>query len=176
MGLENVSDRKADGGGCHGIFVCMVVILKPGGLTMDNYLWVKAFHVISIISWMAALLYMPRLFIYHGRQQEGSKACDTFKTMERKLQKFIMTPAMIASWLFGLMLAFFFVDHWSAPWFHVKLLMVVFLTGFHYVLTVWRKDFELDCNVRSERFYRFANEVPTVLMIIIVVMVIVKPF
>lgn len=142
---------------------------------MDGYLWLKALHVISIIAWMAGLVYLPRLFVYHTMQKAGSDASETFKTMERKLLKMIMTPSMISSWIFGLIVAVQ-IDAFSDPWFHVKLLMVVGMTAFHMMLGKWRKDFEADQNEKTERFYRLVNEVPTVLMIIIVIMVIVKPF
>lgn len=142
---------------------------------MDGYLWLKALHVISIIAWMAGLVYLPRLFVYHTMQKSGSDASETFKTMERKLLKMIMTPAMLSSWIFGLIVAVQ-IDAFSDPWFHVKLLMVVGMTAFHMMLGKWRKDFEADRNEKTERFYRLVNEVPTVLMIIIVIMVIVKPF
>ena len=142
---------------------------------MDIYLWVKALHVISIIAWMAGLFYLPRLFVYHSIQKSGSDTSKTLKVMERKLLKAIMNPAMIASWVFGLYIAAK-IGAFSEPWFHVKLLMVVFLTVFHIMLGKWRKDFEADRNEKSEGFYRWVNEVPTVLMIIIVIMVIVKPF
>ncbi len=142
---------------------------------MDAYLWLKALHVISIISWMAGLVYLPRLFVYHTMQQAGSDTGETFKVMERKLLKMIMNPAMIASWLFGLIVAVQ-IDAFSQPWFHVKLLLVVLMTGFHMMLGKWRKDFEADRNEKSEKFFRVVNEVPTVLMIVIVIMVIVKPF
>jgi putative membrane protein len=145
------------------------------GFGMDGYSWFKALHVISIISWMAGLVYLPRLFVYHTMQKPGSDTSETLKVMERKLLKYIMTPAMISSWLFGLTLVLFYID-WSEPWFHVKLLMVIGLTVFHMMLAIWRREFEADLNKRSERFYRMINEVPTVLMIIIVIMVIVKPF
>ncbi len=142
---------------------------------MDLYLWLKALHVISIIAWMAGLFYLPRLFVYHSAQTSGSDISETLKIMERRLLKVIMNPAMIASWIFGFIIAA--KSHsFSEPWFHVKLLMVVALTVFHIMLGIWRKQFESDKNQKSERFYRLVNEVPTVLMIIIVIMVIVKPF
>ncbi len=142
---------------------------------MDLYLWLKALHVISIIAWMAGLFYLPRLFVYHTLEKSGSDTSETLKIMERRLLKVIMNPAMIASWIFGLIIAA--QSHaFSEPWFHVKLLMVMALTVFHIMLGKWRKQFETDQNEKSERFYRLVNEVPTVLMIIIVIMVIVKPF
>jgi len=142
---------------------------------MDTYLWLKALHVISIIAWMAGLFYLPRLFVYHTQQKTGSETSELFKIMERRLLKAIMNPAMIASWIFGLIIAAK-IHAFSEPWFHVKLLMVIGLTVFHIMLGKWRKDFEADKNQRTERFFRLINEVPTVLMIIIIIMVIVKPF
>ncbi|MCP4933785.1 MAG: protoporphyrinogen oxidase HemJ [bacterium] len=142
---------------------------------MDAFLWLKALHVISIIAWMAGLLYLPRLFVYHAMQTSGSDAGDTLKLMELRLLKVIMNPALIASWVFGLIIATQSYA-FSQPWFHVKLLMVVALTAFHIMLGKWRKQFEIDQNEKSEQFFRLVNEVPTVLMIIIVILVIVKPF
>ena len=142
---------------------------------MDGYLWLKALHVISIIAWMAGMFYLPRLFVYHTMEKSGSDTSETLKVMERKLLKFIMNPAMIASWIFGLIIAVQ-IGAFSQPWFHVKLLMVVGMTVFHIMLGIWRKAFEADRNDKSERFFRLVNEVPTLLMIIIVIMVIVKPF
>ena len=142
---------------------------------MDSYLWLKALHLISIIVWMAGLFYLPRLFVYHCGQKSGSESSEMLKGMERKLLKMIMNPAMILSWFFGLIIAAK-LHAFSAPWFHVKLLMVIGLTVFHIMLGRWRKDFEADGNQRPERFYRLVNEIPTVLMIIIVIMVSVKPF
>ena len=142
---------------------------------MDAYLWLKALHVISIIAWMAGLLYLPRLFVYHAAEKTGSDTSETLKIMERRLLKVIMNPAMIASWIFGFIIAA--KSHaFSEPWLHVKLLLVVALTVFHIMLGKWRKQFETDQNEKTERFFRLINEVPTVLMIFIVIMVIVKPF
>lgn len=144
-------------------------------LSGDAFLWVKALHVISVIAWMAGLLYMPRLFVYHTQAQVGSHASETFKVMERRLLKAIMNPAMIASWVFGLW-ALVSLDAWSDGWVHAKLTCVVLMTLAHMFMASWRKDFEFDRNTRSETFFRIANEVPTVLMIAIVILVIVKPF
>ncbi|MGA8690799.1 MAG: protoporphyrinogen oxidase HemJ [Methyloceanibacter sp.] len=139
--------------------------------------YIKAFHVIAIIAWMAGLLYLPRLFVYHAESPKGSAEGETFKVMERKLLKLITTPAMLASWLFGLILAFSGAIDWSADgWFHLKLALVLLLSAFHGLLAKWTKDFALDRNTRSPRFYRIANEVPTILMIGIVILVIVRPF
>ena len=139
--------------------------------------YIKAFHVIAIIAWMAGLLYLPRLFVYHAASKKGSEQSETFKVMERRLLRFIATPAMLASWALGLMLAFSGVIDWSRDgWFYVKLALVLALSAFHGLLAMWTKDFALDRNTRSARFYRIANEVPTLLMIFIVILVIVRPF
>jgi protoporphyrinogen IX oxidase len=139
--------------------------------------YIKAFHVIAIIAWMAGLLYLPRLFVYHAASKVGSEQSETFKVMERRLLKFITTPAMIASWVLGLYLALSGVIDWSADgWFHAKLALVILLSAFHGLLAKWTKDFGADRNTHSARFYRMANEVPTVLMIFIVILVVVRPF
>ncbi len=138
-------------------------------------LWLKSLHVISIIAWMAGLLYLPRLFVYHCTAAQGSELADTLKIMERRLLKAIMTPAMLASWVFGFWLAMR-MGVFTEGWFHVKLLLVILMTAFHFMAAKWRKDFEADNNQRSQRFFRLANEVPTVLMIVIVILVILKPF
>jgi putative membrane protein len=139
------------------------------------YEWIKALHVIAIISWMAGLLYLPRLFVYHCQAEVGSKQSETFKVMERRLLNAITTPAMIVSWLTGLYLVW--VGHWySAGWFHGKLLLVLILSGAHGFLSRCVKTFAADQNTRSEVFYRVFNEVPTLLMIGIVILVILKPF
>jgi protoporphyrinogen IX oxidase len=137
--------------------------------------WVLVLHIISVISWMAGLLYLPRLFIYHVEAKRGSELSETFKTMERRLLRAIMTPAMIASWVFGLWLAYI-TEAFSEGWFHGKLLLVILMSVAHMAMARWRKDFEKDNNVRSAKYFRIANEVPTLLMIAIVVLVVVKPF
>ena len=136
--------------------------------------WVLVLHIISVISWMAGLLYLPRLFIYHVEAKRGSELSETFKTMERRLLRAIMTPAMIASWVFGLWLAYI-TEAFSEGWFHGKLLLVILMSVAHMAMARWRKDFEKDNNVRSAKYFRIANEVPTLLMIVIVVLVVVKP-
>jgi putative membrane protein len=141
------------------------------------YPWTKALHVISVIAWMAGLLYLPRLYIYHCAVPRGSAESERFKVMEYRLLKLITLPAMIATWVFGLMVVLTpGVIDWTAGWWHVKLLSVLLLSGFHGAMSKWRRDFLEDRNTRPQRFYRIANEVPTVLMIIIVIMVIVRPF
>ena len=139
------------------------------------YEWIKALHVIAVISWMAGLLYLPRLFVYHCEAEVGSKQSETFKVMERRLLKAIMDPAMIVAWLAGLYLAW--SGHWfSSGWLHGKLALVILLSGVHGFFSRCVKDFAADRNTRSQRFYRLINEVPTVLMIGIVILVVVKPF
>jgi putative membrane protein len=140
-------------------------------------LLIKSFHIIAIIAWMAGLLYLPRLFVYHAASKKGSEQSETFKVMERRLLRLITTPAMVVSWVFGLILAFSGVIDWSRDgWFHLKLVLVVLLSAYHGCLVMWTKDFALDRNRRSPRFYRIANEIPTLLMIGIVILVIVRPF
>lgn len=135
----------------------------------------KALHIVSVIAWMAGLLYLPRLFVYHAEAGPGTPQSETFKVMERRLLRAIMNPAMIAVWVFGLLLAWQ-ANWWMAPWFHAKLLLVVLLTVVHHVLARWRKDFEADRNTKPARTFRYWNEVPTLLMIGIVFIVVLKPF
>jgi protoporphyrinogen IX oxidase len=139
------------------------------------YLWLKAFHVIAVIAWMAGMLYLPRLFVYHSEVPKGSIQSDTFKIMERRLLKAIINPAMIVTWLLGLYLVW--DGGWyTSGWLHAKLLLVLILSGVHGFLSKTVKVFAADGNVRPAKFYRMINEVPTVLMIGIVILVIVKPF
>ncbi|HEY0917812.1 protoporphyrinogen oxidase HemJ [Devosia sp.] len=139
--------------------------------------WVRALHVIAIIAWMAGLLYLPRLFVYHADVPRGSARSETFKVMERRLYRGIATPAMLAAWLFGLWLAFGFgLIDFSAGWMWIKAAMVIALTIYHLYLGAARRAFAEDRNSRPARFYRALNEVPTLLMIVIVIAVIVKPF
>ncbi|MDJ0512545.1 MAG: protoporphyrinogen oxidase HemJ [Methyloceanibacter sp.] len=139
-------------------------------------LYIKAFHIISVIAWMAGILYLPRLFVYHTEAEIGSKQSETFKIMERRLLKAITIPAMIASWIFGLILAYYLVNWSAAGWFHVKLLLVIAMSAFTGVLGVWTRAFAEDRNTHTQRFYRFVNEVPTLLMIAIVILAVVRPF
>jgi protoporphyrinogen IX oxidase len=139
--------------------------------------WVKALHVVSMVAWMAGMFYLPRLFVYHCEVPRGSAESERFKVMERRLLKQITTPAMLATVAFGVVLAATpGVVDWSAGWWHVKLLGVLALGAFHGKLSRWRRDFLEDRNTRPQRFYRIANEVPTLLLLLIVVMVIVRPF
>jgi putative membrane protein len=139
------------------------------------YEWIKAFHVIAIIAWMAGMLYLPRLFVYHCTAERGSVQSETFKIMEQRLLKAIINPAMIASWVLGLWLA------WSGGWYRTgwlqaKVLCVLVLSGLHGIMARWVRDFAHDRNMHTQRFYRIINEVPTLLLIIIVILAVVKPF
>jgi len=145
------------------------------GFLGDSYLWVKALHIIAVIAWMAGMLYLPRLYVYHCAAAAGSVQSETFKVMERRLLRAIINPAMIASWVFGLMLVAD-LDAWSAPWMHGKLALLLGMQLVHAAFARWRRHFANDANRHTERFYRFMNEVPTVLMIGIVILVVVRPF
>jgi len=143
----------------------------------QHYLWIKALHVISVISWMAALFYMPRLFVYHTQVKEGTEAYALFIKMERRLHIIIMTPAMLSSLFFGaLLLSIPGIVQWSQGWIHVKLLLVVIMLAFHMMFIKYRKDFILNRNTKKQRYYRTINEVPVVIMICIVILAVVKPF
>ncbi len=139
------------------------------------YEWILALHIIAVIAWMAGLLYLPRLFVYHADAPAGSEMSETFKIMERRLLRAIMVPAMIASWLFGVWLIVL-TNAFSEGWLHGKLLMVVLLSAVHMAMVVWRKDLERETNTKSAKYFRVVNEAPTILMIIIVILVVVKPF
>ena len=144
---------------------------------MDYYPWIKALHIISVITWMAGMLYLPRLFVYHCDAAPGSELSETLKVMERRLLRLIINPAMIAAFVFGIwLLSLPGIADWSSGWLYVKLTAVFAMGAMHGSLSRWRKDFEADRNTRPARFYRLMNEVPTVLMIVIVVMVVVRPF
>ncbi|WP_417579047.1 protoporphyrinogen oxidase HemJ [Pelagibacterium sp.] len=139
--------------------------------------WVKALHVISVIAWMAGMLYLPRLFVYHADAETGSVQSETFKIMERRLYRAIMTPAMIATWLFGLWLLHLYGNGiFAMGWIWLKLVFVLALSGFHGFLGKSMKLFARDENQRPSKFFRAINEIPTVIMIVIVIAVIVKPF
>ena len=146
-------------------------------LSDTAYLWIKALHIISVIAWMAGLLYLPRLFVYHVDAEPGSELSETLKIMERRLLKLIMNPAMGASFFFGIVLLLGLGEAtWSDAWIHVKLLLVAGLLVAHMAMGRWRREFAEDRNTRPRKFYRIANEVPTVLMAGIVIFVVVRPF
>ena len=143
---------------------------------MNIYLAYKALHLIAVISWMAGLLYLPRIFVYHTENQTNKNISDVFKTMERKLYFYIMTPAMIISWIFGLLLiGSIGFEQLSTYWLKAKLVLVFLLTIYHFYLGVFLKKFEMDVNTKSSKFFRLFNEVPTILLILIIFIVIFKP-
>ncbi|WP_426125715.1 protoporphyrinogen oxidase HemJ [Pararhizobium sp. PWRC1-1] len=157
-----------------GLFVALLAglfVWQPDNL----YLWIKALHIIAVMSWMAALLYMPRLFIYHTDAAPGSEQSETFKMMEQRLLKVIMNPAMMITWVLGLYLAWS-VYGFQGGWLHAKLLLVVLLTGVHIMFSRAVRAFARDENTRSARYWRLMNEAPTLLMILIVIVAVVKPF
>lgn len=141
-----------------------------------HYLWIKALHVISVMAWMAGMLYLPRLFVYHCGAAKGSELSETLKVMERRLLRAIINPAMIASFVFGGLMLVVDPSILKQGWFHGKALLVILMAGLHGMLSRWRKDFAADRNTRPAKFYRIANEAPTLLLIAIVILVIVKPF
>jgi putative membrane protein len=141
------------------------------------YLWVKAFHVIAVIAWMAGMLYLPRLFAYHCETVPGSPESERFKRMELRLLRIIISPAMIAVWILGLTLSFLpITDAWHQHWFHVKFALVLAMSAVHGLYARWTRLFGRDTNTHSARFYRMWNEVPAALLIAIVVLAVVKPF
>ncbi len=142
---------------------------------MEWALWVKSLHIVAVISWMAGLLYLPRLYVYHVTSKVGSEVSETFKIMEQRLLRVIMNPAMMVTWVAGLLTGYL-QDQLMNPWFHVKLVFVLVLTVVHVKFSGYRKEFERDERKRSAKFFRLMNEVPTALMIIIVLLVILKPF
>jgi putative membrane protein len=139
------------------------------------YQWLLALHIVAVIAWMAGMLYLPRLFVYHCDADVGSIQSETFKVMERRLLKAIINPAMIATWLLGLWLAW--QGGWfKAPWLHLKLALVFAMSGVHGILSKYVREFAADRRRKSPKFFRILNEIPTVLMILIVILVVVKPF
>ena len=143
---------------------------------MNIYLTYKALHLIAVISWMAGLLYLPRIFVYHTENQSDKNISNVFKTMERKLYFYIMTPAMLISWIFGILLiGSIGFDQLSTYWLKTKLVLVVLLTLYHFYLGNFLNKFKMDLNTKSSKFFRFFNEVPTILLILIIFIVIFKP-
>lgn len=139
------------------------------------YHWILAFHIIAVIAWMAGMLYLPRLFVYHAAAKPGSETSETFKVMEYRLLRYIMTPAMFVTWLLGIVLVL--EGHWlGAGWFHAKIGLVLIMTILHGLFSKWATDFRYDRSRHSQKFYRIANEIPTLLLIAIVVLAVVKPF
>jgi putative membrane protein len=145
-------------------------------MTEGFYLWIKAFHVVAVVAWMAGLFYLPRLFVYHADAAPGSLMSETFKIMELKLLRIIMGPAAILTWLLGGTMLALNPGLLHQGWIYVKILFVIGLTGLHHAMMAWRRAFAQDRNRRSARFFRMVNEIPTLALIVIVVMVIVRPF
>ena len=143
---------------------------------MDAYLIYKSLHLISVISWMAGLLYLPRIFVYHAENNDTEPVSEVFKTMERKLYFFIMYPAMILSWFFGLIMLHKNSALLSVGWMHMKIVLVIFLTSYHFYLGYCLKQFKNNSNSKSSKFFRITNEIPTILLILIVFLAILKPF
>lgn len=142
---------------------------------LDHFLIIKALHIISVISWMAGMLYLPRLYVYHADKAVGSEASEMLKVMERRLLRYIINPAMIATFVFGGLLLLQ-PGIFAFGWLHIKLTILFFLAGFHGLCSCWRKDFAADRNTKSARYFRIANEVPTVMMVVIVLLAVTKPF
>ena len=176
--MRSVGDGQASPGKRAAVAVaitavlCLVAVLLLGP---DAYLWLKAVHVMAVISWMAGMLYLPRLFVYHSEASPGSELSETFKVMERRLLRIIVNPAMIAAWVLGLWLAWQ-GGLFSAGWFHAKLALVLALSGVHGYFSAAVRRFAEDRNTASTRHWRIWNEVPAALMAGIVLLVIVKPF
>ena len=147
-------------------------------MSPESYLWLKALHIISVIAWMAGMLYLPRLYVYHAGITPGSEASEMLKVMERRLLRVIINPAMIFTFIFGIALLAIpgLIDWKTDHWIHTKLGLVLVMAGFHGLLARWRKDFANDRNAKPASFYRKINEIPTALMIAIVILVVVKPF
>ena len=139
------------------------------------YPWAKAIHVMAVISWMAGMFYLPRLFVYHAEVGLGTPQSETFKVMERRLLRAIINPAMTVTWVFGVWLAWYGFQ-FSGGWLHAKIALVFLLSGLHGYLSASQRRFENDKNARSSRHWRIMNEVPTILMVLIVILVVVKPF
>ncbi len=169
--LKNIAVLPRLIGAAVAVGIIASAILYPD----DAYPWVKAIHVIAVISWMAGMLYLPRLFIYHCAAEPGSVQSETFKVMEQRLLKAIINPAMGVTWLAGLWLAWKTAAYMDG-WFQVKFLAVLVMSGVHGYFSKAVRLFADDRNVKPQRFWRMMNEVPTVLMVIIVIMVIIKPF
>ena len=143
---------------------------------MNTYLLFKTIHLIAVISWMAGLLYLPRIFVYHAEKEKNKKISQTFKIMERKLMIYIMNPAMILSWIFGIMLILSHGNEiYSTLWIQLKLILVILLTIYHFVLLRYLIKFSINKNEKSSKFFRIFNEIPTVLLILIIFVIIYKP-
>jgi putative membrane protein len=155
----------------------LVFLLVPGDYGSAGYLWMKTLHILALIAWMAGMLYLPRLFVYHAEAGAGTPQSETFKVMERRLLKAIINPAMIVTWVAGLWLAI--KGGWFSGgngWLHAKILLVVLLSGLHGYFSASVRRFGNDANTRSAKHWRIMNEAPTILLVLIVILVVVKPF
>ncbi len=150
-------------------------LLLLSAMPGSAYLWMKALHVISVIAWMAGMLYLPRLFVYHSAAAPNSPQSETFKVMERRLLRAIVNPAMVATWVLGTWLAWR-SGQYAAGWLQAKVFLVILMSGTHGLFARYVRDFAADRNRHSQKFYRIINEVPTILLIGIVILAIVKPF
>ena len=142
---------------------------------MSTYLTFKSLHLIAVISWMAGLLYLPRIFVYHAENETNNDIKSVFKIMEHKLFFYILTPAMLASWVFGILMIYDQSYETFSFWLAIKLILVIILTFYHFLLLKWLIDFKKDSNSHSGKFFRYMNEVPTILLIIIIFVVVFKP-
>ena len=143
---------------------------------MNSYLLIKSLHLISVISWMAGLLYLPRIFVYHSENMNVKVICNVFKTMERKLYYYIMTPAMVLSWFFGLILILIVgLETLNFKWLQIKLILVILLTFYHFYLGLLLLKFKNNNNKKSSRFFRWLNEIPTIILILVIFIVVFKP-
>jgi len=144
----------------------------------NPYLYTKAFHIISVIAWLSAMLYLPRIFVYHAQVKPDSETSVIFKVMEYRLAYYIMTPAMIASWFFGLILIFYFdvINFSTDIWLHIKFLMVIILSAYHGIILKKLRLFANNKNINTPKYYKYLNEIPTIIMVVIIILVIVKPF
>jgi putative membrane protein len=169
--MSNAMNRAVIALGIAAVLTIFLFWLAP----IEAYPWIKAFHVIAVISWMAGMLYLPRLFVYHAEAEIGSDKSETFKVMERRLLRAIINPAMIVSWVLGLWMAWRIFE-FQGGWLHAKLAMVLALSGVHGYLSASVRKFAEDRNQKPTRHWRIVNEIPTLLMLVIVILVIVKPF
>jgi protoporphyrinogen IX oxidase len=174
-GSTETSRSPAARAGLALVITAVVAVALMAALGDAAYLWIKALHVIAVIAWMAGMLYLPRLFVYHAETPVGSAQSETFKVMEARLLNIIASPAMIVTWILGLWLAWQ-SGFWAAPWLHAKFTLVLAMSGLHGYLSAATRAFREDRNTKPARHWRIINEVPTVLMIGIVILVIVKPF
>jgi putative membrane protein len=143
---------------------------------LEHYTWVKALHLIAVMSWMAGMLYLPRLYVYHIEQGQTSRMADVFKVMERRLLRFIMNPAMVATWVFGGLMIYANPDLMAQGWFHAKLTLVIALSAVHGMLAKYRRQLSTGSCAKTARYFRVLNELPTAIMVAVVILVIVKPF